>query len=50
MSCSSGPPSAPGSDECPAPTRPELDAMVHFALDAAVTGVENHPARVPDRA
>ncbi|MFJ3660027.1 TetR/AcrR family transcriptional regulator [Streptomyces sp. NPDC090119] len=42
-------PSAPGSDECPAPTRAELDAMVHFALDAAVTGVENHPARVRER-
>ncbi|MFF8726640.1 TetR/AcrR family transcriptional regulator [Streptomyces sp. NPDC015171] len=42
-------PSAPGSDERPAPTRLELDAMAHFALDGAVASVENHPARVRER-
>lgn len=42
-------PAAPGGGESPTPTRPELNAMVRFALDGALAAVENHPSRARDR-
>ncbi|MGV9790940.1 TetR/AcrR family transcriptional regulator [Streptomyces sp. NPDC003435] len=42
-------PAAPGGGEAPAPTRPEMDAMFRWTLDAMITAVENHPARTRER-
>ncbi|MFF7381610.1 TetR family transcriptional regulator [Streptomyces griseoluteus] len=42
-------PSAPGGGPCPAPTRPDLDAMARFVLNGVLASVENHPARVPEQ-